>query len=341
MPASVGRRQFLCAGTLGAFGLTLPRLLASGPPVARARACVLLHQFGGPSHLDTFDPKPTAPAEVRGPFATIPTAVPGLRFGEHLPKLAARAGRFALVHSVHHRTGQHNSAAYYSLTGHEPVTDIVTANAAATDVPAYGSVVSLLASGREGGRRPPVPAFVSLPTMIADGPFRTPGEFAGVLGKAHDPLFVTSDPNAPTFDAGTLRLPDGLAADRAALRDGMLRDLEGLSRLADSGAVKGLAAHQDRALDLLTSPKTQQALELGREPDRLRDRYGRTTYGQSCLLARRLVEAGVRFVNVYYSPGIGGWDTHKDNFETLKTSRLPNTDTAVSALLDDLHERGL
>jgi hypothetical protein len=337
----LNRRQVLKAGVLGATGLTLPRLLAAegAGHRATARSCILLHQFGGPSHLDTFDPKPAAPAEVRGPFATIPTSVPGLRFGEYLPRLARLAHRFALVRSVTHRTSMHNSAAYYSLTGQQPLVDIVTANASATDLPAYGSVVAYLDGRRHG---PAVPPFVSLPTMIADGPFRTPGEFAGCLGKAYDPLFITSDPNSPTFDVRELALPAEVTVERAAERDGMLHDLEALSRLADrSAAVRGAEAHEARALSLLTSLATQRALEIGREPDRVRDRYGRTTYGQSVLLARRLVEAGVRFVTVYYSPGISGWDTHKDNFNTLKNSRLPNTDTALSALLEDLHARGL
>ncbi|MCI0457366.1 MAG: DUF1501 domain-containing protein [Gemmataceae bacterium] len=338
------RRAFLTLGALGVAGLTLSELLRAeaGTPStrrrARARSCILLHQFGGPSHLDTFDPKPDAPAGIRGPFAVIPTAVPGLRFSEHLPRLARAADRFALVRSVSHRTSSHNSAGYYSLTGHQPLIDIVTANAAATDVPAYGSVLSYL-QGAPGGRR--VPTFVALPTMIADGPFRTPGEFAGLLGKAHDPLFITSDPNSPSFSARDLTLPEGVSVERAADRDSMLRQLEGLSRLAETAAVRGLSAHRARALSLLTSRETQQALDIQREPARVRDRYGRTMYGQSCLLARRLVEAGVRFVTVYYAAGIGGWDTHRDNFTTLSTSRLPNTDVAVSALLADLHERGL
>jgi uncharacterized protein (DUF1501 family) len=341
---SLHRRGFLTAGALGTLGLTLPGFLAAKPargrPRATARACILLHQFGGPSHLDSFDPKPDAPAEIRGPFRTLPTCVAGVRFTEHLPRLAKCFGRFTVVHSVHHRTSSHNSAAYYSLTGHKPLIDIVTANASAVDVPAYGSVLAYLHRPRVSG--PKVPPFVSLPTMIADGPFRTPGEFAGFLGKPYDPLFVTGDPNAASFNVQEMTLPDGVTFRRAADRGGLLRDLEALSRLADrAAAVRGMSAHQARALDLLTSRETQQALEIHREPARVRDRYGRTTYGQSCLLARRLVEAGVRFVTVYYSPGIGGWDTHKANFATLRSSRLPNTDVAVSALLEDLQARGL
>jgi hypothetical protein len=338
------RRLFLKAGVLGASGLGLPRLLeAEAARPSRkpaARSCILLHQFGGPSHLDTFDPKPNAPAEVRGLFRTIPTSAPGIYFTEHLPRLARLFDLFALVRSVHHTTSQHNPAAYYSLTGHQPLTDIVTANAAATDVPAYGSVAAYLEVAK--AQKSSVPAFVALPTMIADGPFRTPGEFAGFLGKAYDPLFVLGNPNSPSFDVTELTLPPAVDAGRARERNRILADLDGLSRLADHAAVvKGMSTHQARALDVLTSPATQRALEIHREPDRVRQRYGRTTYGQSCLLARRLIEAGVRFVNVYYAPGINGWDTHKDNFNILKRTRLPNTDTAVAALLEDLHERGL
>jgi hypothetical protein len=340
----LNRRQLLRVGTLGTLGLTLPRLLEAEARGATrrpgARSCILLHQFGGPSHLDTFDPKPGAPEEIRGPFPVIPTRVPGVRFSEHVPRLAQLSHRFALVRSVHHRTSSHNSAAYYSLTGHQPLIDIVTSNASAIDVPAYGSVVAHLDSGRARSNK--VPPFVALPTMIADGPFRTPGEFAGFLGKMYDPLFVTSDPNAPTFSIDELTLPAEVSVERAVERDSLRHDLEGLSRLADRGAaIQGMNAHHARALSVLTSQATQQALDIHGEPDRVRARYGRTTYGQSCLMARRLVEAGVRFVTVYYSPGIGGWDTHKDNFPTLKNSRLPNTDVAVSALLEDLHERGL
>ncbi len=338
------RRNLLQIGTLGALGLTLPRWFEMEARGATrrggARSCILLHQFGGPSHLDTFDPKPNAPAQIRGPFPIIPTRVPGVRFTEHLPHLAQLFDSFALVRSVHHRTSSHNSAAYYSLTGHQPLIDIVTSNASAIDVPAYGSVVSYLERARAS--RPNVPPFVALPTMIADGPFRTPGEFAGFLGKMYDPLFVTSDPNSRSFNVNELTLPAEVSVDRAVERADLRQDLEGLSRLADkAAAIQGMNAHHARALSLLTSQQTQQALDIHREPDRVRDRYGRTTYGQSCLMARRLVEAGVRFVTVYYSPGIGGWDTHKDNFLTLKNSRLPNTDRAVSALLLDLHERGL
>jgi hypothetical protein len=338
----LSRRTVLRVGGLGALGLSLPSLLRAesvvGRTAGRAKSCILLFQFGGASHLDSFDPKPDAPAEIAGEFKAIGTKLPGVQMCEHLPRLAGLADKFTLVRSAHHRTSAHNSAAYYSLTGHKPLIDIVTANAAATDFPAYGSVVDKFAPTKAH-----VPTAVSLPTMIADGPFRTPGEFAGLLGKMHDPLFITQDPNSPNFDIEELTLPAELTFERVDNRKALLKAVDAKSRLGDrrDAALKGVDAYHERAFSLLTSPETKKAIDISREDERTRDRYGRTMYGQSVLLARRLVEAGVRFVTVYYSPGIGGWDTHKDNFKTLASSRLPNTDQTVSALVEDLDARGL
>jgi hypothetical protein len=341
--ARFSRRSLLQAGAIGLAGLTLPNLLRaesrgkSGS--ASAKSVILLFQFGGPSHLDTFDPKPEAPAEIRGEFKAIPTSVAGIQISEHLPRLAKAAGRYALVRSVHHTRSSHNPAAYYSLTGREPLSDLVTLNASATDFPHPGSVADCLLGKSRAPGSPP--GFVSLPHMIADGPFRTPGEFGGLLGKKHDPLFIQSDPNSRGFDLAALRLPPQVSVERIGDRRAVLEKMERLTRLAESPAARDMGQYQARAIELLTSPAAQRAFSIQEEPDRVRDRYGRTTYGQSCLLARRLIEAGVRFVTVYYSAGIGGWDTHKDNFATLKGSRLPQTDQSVSALLEDLADRGL
>ncbi len=340
------RRQVLQIGALGWLGLGLSDALRaeetsrgrSGPGRSvLADSVIFLHQFGGASHHDTFDMKPDAPAEIRGEFGPIASSVPGLQVCEHLPRLAKLMDRVCLVRSVHHTTGAHNSAAYYSLTGQKPLIDIVTANATATDFPAYGAIVDKLAPSP-----PQIPTAVSLPTMIADGPFRTPGEFAGFLGKQHDPLFITKNPNDPGFRVDELSLPMEVPLQRAGDRRAMLESLASYAQLGESiAAVRGMRSYQERAFALLTSPQTQRAFDIHQEDPKLRDRYGRTTYGQSVLMARRLVEAGVRFVTVYYSPGIGGWDTHKDNFRTLKGSRLPITDQTVSALLEDLDGRGL
>ncbi|HET6879567.1 MAG TPA: DUF1501 domain-containing protein [Pirellulales bacterium] len=335
------RRAALTFGALGLGGLSLPHLLraesSAGTTPGKARSCILLFQFGGPSQFESFDPKPEAPAEIRGEFGVIATRNPSLVIGEHLPKLAAVADRFSLVRSVHHDRGSHNSGAYYSLTGRRPQVDLVTSNAAATDFPCPGAVVDYL---RRGPRL--VPTAVSLPTMIADGPFRTPGEFAGFLGKLHDPLFITQNPDDAKFSVDQLALPEGVSIDRLHDRKAILTRLSATARLGEQIAtVRDMDAYQQRAVDLLTSPTTRQALMIGEEPAAVRERYGRNQYGQSVLLARRLVEAGVRFVTVYYSAGIGGWDTHKNNFKTLKESRLPQTDLALSALLEDLSSRGL
>ena len=335
------RRDLLKIGALGLTGLALPQLLQAESRHrdrrGRAKSVILLYQFGGPSHIDTFDPKPSAPAEIRGEFRSIATRMPGVRICEHLPRLARLADRYALVRSVSHNQSNHNPGAYYSLTGRQPLTNNITATASALDFPHPGSVVSYLDRKRRN-----VPPFVSLPWMIEDGPFRTPGEFAGFLGKVHDPLWVLRDPNAADFNVAELSLPPDVSPERVVAREGVMSQLASLSALGDKlSAVRGMSAYQARAIDLLTSPATQKAFNLHEEDPKLRDRYGRTTYGQSALLARRLVEAGVRFVTVYYSPDLSGWDTHQRNFPTLKDSRLPQTDQTLSALLEDLGDRGL
>jgi len=334
------RRAALKIGAAGIAGLTLPNILRADTArrkKATAKNVIMLFQFGGPPQHDTFDPKPNAPAEIRGEFKPMATKVPGTFICDQLPKLAALADRFALVRSVNHNRSSHNPGAYYSLTGREPLIDIVTANASATDFPHPGAILAHLEPGPKQ-----VPSFVSLPTMIADGPFRTPGEFAGFLGKQYDPLWILGDPNSPTFKVEELTLPDGLDIARVDHRRDMLSKLDQLSKLADQrDVIRGLNAYQQRALDLLTSPATKKAIALHEETPAMRDRYGRTQYGQSTLLARRLIEAGTRFVCVYYSAGIGGWDTHADNFNTLRNTRLPHTNQTVSALIEDLHQRGL
>lgn len=335
------RRAFLTVGGLGLVGLTQADALRAAAentgPRATAKSVILLFQFGGPSHLDTFDPKPDAPAEIRGEYASIDTNVTAIRVTEHLPQLAKIADRYSLVRSVHHKSSSHNPGAYYSLSGREPLINVVTLNAAATDFPHPGSVVDYL------DRTPSeVPRFVSLPTMIADGPFRTPGEFAGFLGKKHDPLWVLKDPNSAEFNVDELTLPSEIDVRRLDDRRESLAALNNLSELADRAAsVKGMSEYQARALALLTSEKTRRAFQLQSEPETVRDRYGRHTYGQSVLLARRLVEAGVKFVTVYFSRGIRGWDTHDNNFSTLKADHLPKTDQTLSVLLLDLEARGL
>jgi hypothetical protein len=340
----VTRRRILQAGTTGIAGLCLPTLLrAEGKPgsAARAKHIIFLHQFGGPSHLDTFDMKPAAPAGIRGEFHPIATGQPGLSVSEHLPRFATVVDQFAQVRSVNHRMRSHNAATYYSLTGHAPPLDDIRLRDSQELYPAYGSTVAKLKPVADRA----VPSFVSFPHVLRDGSV-SPGQHASFLGKAFDPFFIGSDPNRADFRLPELSLPSSLSLDR-------LEDRRGLQRLIDqqtdlvtwSETARGIDAFYARAVTMLSSPKVKRAFDLSSEPDKLRDAYGRTTYGQSCLLARRLVETGVRFVSVYFSAFIGGnkggWDTHGDNFNQLKKRLLPITDMAVPTLIEDLQARGL
>jgi uncharacterized protein (DUF1501 family) len=334
------RRRLLQVGALGTLGLSLPTALraeAQAGLKVRAKSVIFLHQFGGVPQQDTFDMKPNGPAELRGEFKPIASSLPGVGVCELLPRMSQVMHQMTVVRSVCHRAIAHNSAAYYSLTGHQPQADIVSATASASDFPAYGSVVDKLAPGRRE-----LPTFVSLPWMIADGVFRTPGQFAGYLGKEHDPLFITMNPNAPDFSVDSLTLPLEVPMERVANRLALRSGLSAYARLTDSiAAVRGLDTYQQKALSLLTSSETQRAFDIHEEDPGLRDRYGRTPYGQSVLLARRLVEAGVRFVTVYYSPGIVGWDTHQQNFKLLRERLLPETEQTLPTLIHDLDQRGL
>ncbi len=344
LTSRLSRRALIRAGAAGIAGLNLPTLLRAAEgsgPRARAKHVIFLHQFGGPSHLDTFDMKPDAPSGIRGEFKPIATHQPGLSVTEHLPRFATVVDRFAQVRSVHHKMRNHNSATYYSLTGHAPPLDDIRLRDTQELYPAYGSTVARLRPSDD----PAVPSFIAFPHVLRDGSV-TPGQHASFLGKAYDPFFIGQDPNRANFRLPELSLPSSLSLDR-------LEDRRGLQNLIDqqtemmawSDTARGIDAFYSRALTMLSRPKVKQAFDLSAEPERVRDDYGRTTYGQSCLLARRLVEAGVRFVTVYYSQSIGGkgnggWDTHGDNFNQLKNRLLPVTDRTVPTLIQDLQARG-
>ena len=285
--------------------------------------------------------KPTAPAGIRGEFQPIATSQPGLLVSEHLPRFATVIGQFAQVRSVNHRMKNHNSATYYSLTGHAPPLDDIRLRDTQELYPAYGSTVARLKPADDRA----VPSFVSFPHVLRDGSV-TPGQHASFLGKAFDPFFIGQDPNRSDFRLPELSLPSSLSLDRLDDRRGLQRMIDQQTDLATwSETARGIDAFYSRALTMLSSPKVKRAFDLSQEPGKLRDAYGRTTYGQSCLLARRLVEAGVRFVSVYFSESIGGkgsggWDTHGDNFNQLKKRLLPVTDMAVPTLMEDLQARG-
>jgi Protein of unknown function (DUF1501) len=349
----IGRRAALQVGGLGFLGLTARKCLQAAEddqvehPPARARSVIFLYQFGGPSHLDTFDLKPDAPDGIRSHFGSISTNVPGLRICEHLPETAGVMDKVTLLHSVHHPMKNHNSASYYALTGHAPPVDDIRLRDSQELFPAYGSVVSRFAAVE-----PSLPTFVAYPYVIRDGAV-TPGQRASFLGKSHDPLLITEDPNDSRFALPQLSLPAGLDVERLYDR----RELQKLinrqtADLEASSLAQGIDSYYERCLAMLDSPRLRDAFDLTQEPDEVRERYGRTTYGQSCLLARRLVESGIRFVNVYFDRSIGGqsttsggWDTHGFNdtrmYPILRARHLPLTDHTLPVLLTDLDERGL
>jgi hypothetical protein len=343
-PVRISRRELLQVGAIGALGLSLPQLLradarAEGAGLhATADSCILIFLNGGPSHLDMWDMKPSAPVEIRGQFRPIPTTVPGVQLCEHLPRLARHMHRCALVRSVHHTVNNaHAAAVYCGLTGHDR--GEIGGGARPTDHPAIGSVVGL----RRPPRTPVVP-FVSLPYITAEGRGGPPqpGFFGGWLGRAADPLFVLRDPNAPNFGLPELTLPGDVPRDRLAARRALRARLGGSPGAARERALQEMDNFQARAFDLLTSPATRQAFRIDREPAALRAAYGRNIYGQSVLLARRLIEAGTRVACISWAPDANAtWDTHGQNFVKLRNELLPQLDAAVSSLLGDLEARGL
>jgi hypothetical protein len=323
----LSRRNFLQAGFLGLAGLSLGDLLrvraaqtAAGKST-RDVSVILIWKGGGPSHLDMWDLKPDAPAEYRGEFKGIDTNVPGIQVSEHLPLSAKQMDKFAILRSVTHPDAGHESASHYLLTGYKPTNDIP-----AQEMPSYGSIV-----GKQcGSRQPGLPPYIAVP--------RAPrSSAAGYLGAAHNPFALGSDPNDANFSVRNLTLPNGLPLSRLEGRRKLLDTVDGFRREADrTGLMDGLDAFTRKAFDMITSPAAQRAFAMNTEPEKSRERYGRHSMGQSMLLARRLVEAGVTFVTV----DAGGWDTHGNNFEELKKRKLPQFDQGWSALLQDLHDRG-
>jgi hypothetical protein len=337
---SPSRRDVLRAGTLGPLGVGLVDLLAGNPARAStarpAKSVILLFMWGGPSHLDTWDLKPNAPAEVRGPFRSISTSVPGVQISEYFPRLAARAHRYAVVRSMTHTDPAHLSPVHHLLTGRvarKPNSD--ADGASRFDSPCLGAVVKKLCS-RPGA----VPPAVTLPWAVshpaAPGGV-APGQNGGWLGPAFDPFLVTGDPNVPGFRVAGLGWPADVSTARLTGRAALLDCLDRAP--APTGPHAQL---RHKALDLLASPTVSAAFDLSREPASTRDKYGRHAHGQSCLLARRLVEAGTQLVTVNFpDDGHAFWDTHGNNFPSLQTRLMPPADAAFSALLDDLDARGL
>jgi hypothetical protein len=336
----------LQVGSLGLAGVTLPRLLQADAQRtgtatrARADACILVFLDGGPSHLDMWDMKPDAPPEIRGEFQPIETSLPGVRFSEHLPRLARHMHRSALIRSAHHTVNNaHAAAVYTALTGHDRGDATIAIGTGPNDFPAIGSITGLV--------RPPanpIVPFVSLPYITQEGRGGPPqpGFFGGALGKAYDPLFVLKDPNAADFSIPELALQSDVGADRFSRRRSLQSAIDGQFAERQTRGMAGMDGFQERAYRLLSSAATQRAFQLAQEPAPVRDAYGRNIYGQSVLLARRLIEAGTRVVSIAWAPDANAtWDTHGGNFKKLKDELLPQLDMAVSSLLDDLVQRGM
>jgi hypothetical protein len=344
----MGRRELLRVGSLGLLGLGLPELLqarAATPAksTGKARACILLFMWGGPAQQDTWDPKPDAPAEYRGEFKSIATRTPGVRVCEHLPRLARYTDKLALLRAMTHPEVDHTTATHYLLTGRA-----VPRRGAprAEDWPAYGSVLGWLGRGR--GALPP---FVSMMPVVPNGAPRfveeSHGQDAGWLGPVHHPLRVNADASTPDYRVADFSLRADVSAprtdDRRRLLDDLDRQRRGLERQLE---VAAMDAHYERAFSLLAARGTADAFDLTREPRSVRERYGLNTHGQAVLQARRLVEAGVPLVTVFWqNDGLTNvsvyWDTHSRNFVDLKTRLCPPADQAFSALLEDLEQRGL
>jgi len=333
----MSRRRMIQVGAASMLGLNLPKLLradATRATAPAADACIILFLNGGPSHLDMWDPKPDAPAEVRGEFKPIPSSVPGVLWGEHLPKFARHMHRCTLVRSAHHSVNNaHAAAVYCGLTGHDR--GEIGGGARPDDHPAIGSVAGMMHPPKAA-----VPASVMLPYITKEGAGGPPqpGFYGGWLGKTRDPMIVLRDPNAADFALPELTLGPDIDPGRFDRRRELTAKLAATRAAVADGEMDGIRA---RAFDLLTSPALREAVRIDREAPKVRDSYGRNIYGQSVLLARRMIEAGTRVVTISWAPDANAtWDTHGNNFKKLKSELLPQLDAAVASLLNDLVDRG-
>jgi uncharacterized protein DUF1501 len=345
----VTRRAALSAGSLGVIGLSLADLLKAQSVAAenapRSKSIILLWLWGGPSHLDTLDMKPKAPVQYRGPYAPIATNVPGIQICELLPHLARRADRYAIIRSLHCSSNDHGIAGTIGLTGSEAGGASLGGQVQPGTVkPAHGAIVSKVL-----GFGPAMPRFATLGGRLHQGKRPITGEGGGPLGSLHDPFRLDYDPlegvKLPQLD-----LPNGYTAAALAQRRSLRDSLDEVARRFDHWPqMERLDQFRQQAFSLLTSPAARQVFDLEQEPAELRAHYGRFRFGQCCLMARRLIEAGVRFVQVNWSShvepvedtGDGGWDMHDRNFQQLQDRHAWMLDQSLTALLDDLEQRGL
>jgi len=340
----VVRREFLQVGFSGLLGVGASTLSAARAraaaaggtaQAARAKSVILVFLTGAPSHIDTFDMKPSAPEAIRGEFRPIGTNVPGLSVCEHLPRLAAMADRLAVVRSMSHTNLNHLNATHWVLTGHAQPGAFFDKIASRDDYPCYASALHHVRPSRDG-----VPTGVTLPTFLIEGPLVWPGQHAGFLGPKHDPWHIKQDPNRRGFRVDDLALPEGFTVERLQSRLDLLERMSECQAAVDASPARDTLGDQRRqALSLLLSGKVARAFDLDKEDPKVRDRYGRHMFGQSLLLARRLVEAGVPIVQANMGR-VQNWDTHSGNFRRLKDELLPPLDQGVAALLEDLARTG-
>lgn len=338
------RRRVLQAGGLGALGMLwndwqTARAASAAAPGAKAKSVILIFNCGAPSHLDLWDLKPEASDAIRGPFHPIETNVPGIQISELMPEVAKRTDKLALVRSVHHKHGGHNSGMYWSIVGRPYPVDSTLINPSRNDHPSFGTLVGWLS--QQSGYSKPLPPYVISPYPHCDSTkYITPGQFGGCLGSRYDPLVLEADPNAPDFRVPNLGPIEGMTVDRLRERESLLNGFEQRGRQLHHESFPEIDVNREKALSLVMSDQAREAFDLSQEPDDVRERYGRHTWGQSHLLARRLVEAGVPFITTVNGRSIV-WDTHNDNFNRMKKTLVPPMERAYVALLDDLEERGL
>ena len=305
----------------------------------RAKSVIMIFNCGAPSHIDLWDMKPDAPSELRGLFQPISTNVSGIEISELLPEVAKRMDKLSIVRTLHHTHGGHNSGMHWSIVGKPYRIDSTLINPSRADVPSFGTLISWLA--QRDGYSGNVPPYVITPSPHCDSSkYLTPGQFGGCLGSRFDPFVLNADPNAKKFHVPGMKLDEAITQQRLLDRQSLLQTLDVHSKVVASDVTADIDIQRARALGLISSDTASEVFDLTREPDSVRDRYGRHSWGQSHLLARRLVEAGSRFVTTVNGPSIT-WDTHKDNFNQLKNRLVPPMEKAYVALLDDLSERGL
>lgn len=340
------RRELLQVGFTGLLGLGMSDVLAaraasattttgarkSGP---HAKSVILVFQTGGPAHQDTWDIDMSRPSEYRGDVKPMKTNVPGIEISEHLPMMAKLADRYAIIRSMYHSSNEHEFGTHFMLTGIDALPPGARFFATRADWPAMGSIVSWARPSTDG-----LPSSVILPTYLNNG-YGFSGQSGGIMGSRYDPWVVASDPSKPEFHVPDLQPSPGVTATRLLNRKALLAGIDRQRQdLEAIGEVRQLSQSQEKAFGTLTTPATRDAFDLSKETPALRERYGMHMFGQSLLLARRLVEAGVGLVQANMG-SMNNWDTHGDNFNQLKTRLLPPFDRGLSALLEDLSQRGL